>query len=738
MNDITLTLLELLLKASALLCLGFAVRFVWRGSSASQRSLAWLVVFAILGLLPASLFMQPVWPVPVALVTVQSSVAPLIEPAFSANAMTEMPATQQAGPDVTWSLADCLFVLYVFGAAAVMGYRLIGAAQLLRLRRRAQPVKEDSALCRIFEKMSPRRARLMISSQVRVPMTWGIWRPVVLLPADSESWREAELQAALQHELAHVRHRDPLRRWLGTLVCALWWPMPPVWLASRAWKLEQERACDDAVIRSGADPEAYAIQLLGTARQWQRHRFQTAAALVMAMPAGLETRLRSVVADTVNRASLSRAVAGVVMVCGVSIALLALGFRAQTMAAEPGKLIHIQAKFIEVDPAVTSWFALPTSGSTTLTEPQMQALLRLMSQTKGVELLSTPSIEAHPGQAAKVEVVREFGPPPVSLGKSDPPRLDLKAVGVMLDVTPHETEDGRVSLAMVPVVRDFRGFKMVKPTPGKQPEPVFAEATWKGTVPLRPREWYLQRLAEAPPPAGNDVDARVAEQAHRIRAENASLMRQKWVLVAAETVTPKSDPPSTKSEVVASEPTVTIYGEVKRQGKYTLQRGMTLDDLIKQAQGLSTAAANRADLWRGPKHAPALHIIELQSGVGFALQDGDRVTVHPKAPASKTTSSLREDVEAPFTDKMVGVAPNDETQRRLRDARAQLELWRKRSETFNEQLDRYDNTELNRVKRAPLNAADPDSMWRQQVDRANEVLRRQGLGVDGSPARARL
>lgn len=722
MNDTTLTLLDLLLKGSALLSLGFALRFVWRRSSASQRSLAWLVIFAIVVLLPASLFMQPVWPVHVTLEMRDASAAQGIEPVVAANAVPQAQAAREVSLGLGWSMADCLFVLYVLGVAGVIGYRLIGTALLVRLRRHAQPAKADSALCRIFENLSRKRARLLISSEVSVPMTWGIWRPVLLLPTSSESWREADLQAALQHELAHVRHRDPLRRWLGTLVCALWWPLPLVWLASRAWKLEQERACDDAVIVSGADPEGYAIQLLSAARQWQQHRFQTAAALVMAMPAGLEIRLRSVVADSVNRAPLSRAAAGLVLMSGACIAMLAIGFRAQSMAAETGKRIHIQAKFIEIDPAVTHWFALPPSGSSTLTEPQMQALLRVMSQTKGVNLLSTPSIEARSGQAARVEVVREFGPPAPSPGKSAPPPSGLKAVGVTLNVMAREAEDGRVSLEMAPLVRDFHGFLALALKPGEQPEAVFVEATWKGTVPLRPREWYLQRLTTPTPPAGD-----------------AGKERQKWVLVTAETMTSSdSDTPSTKSKGVTVEPTVTIYGEVKRQGKYTLQRGMTLDDLIRQAQGLSAAAASRADLWRGPKHAPALHIIELQSGVGFALQDGDRVTVHPKPPALKTTSGLREDVEAPFADKRVGVATGDEPQRRALDARAQLELLRTRSAAFSDMLDRYDNTELNRVKRAPLNAADPDSMWRQQVDRANEVLRSQGLGVDGGPAKARL
>ena len=53
-----------------------------------------------------------------------------------------------------------------------------------------------------------RPVRLIVSSKIRVPATWGLCRSTVMLPAEYESWSRETLDRALLHELAHVRRRD--------------------------------------------------------------------------------------------------------------------------------------------------------------------------------------------------------------------------------------------------------------------------------------------------------------------------------------------------------------------------------------------------------------------------------------------------------------------------------------------------------------------------------------------------
>jgi beta-lactamase regulating signal transducer with metallopeptidase domain len=90
-------------------------------------------------------------------------------------------------------------------------------------------------------------------------------RPVLLLPASGDAWPESARHAALLHELAHIERRDALSILVARLACALHWYNPLVWIAAERIRSLQERACDDAVLRSGAVPSDYAQFLLDVA-----------------------------------------------------------------------------------------------------------------------------------------------------------------------------------------------------------------------------------------------------------------------------------------------------------------------------------------------------------------------------------------------------------------------------------------------------------------------------------------
>lgn len=99
-----------------------------------------------------------------------------------------------------------------------------------------------------------------------MPVTWGILRPVILVPKSAEAWDADRLRAALLHEGAHVRRLDYTWHFLGEFAAAFHWPNPLVWLARRRVRAAQERACDDVVLREGVRATDYADQLLAIAR----------------------------------------------------------------------------------------------------------------------------------------------------------------------------------------------------------------------------------------------------------------------------------------------------------------------------------------------------------------------------------------------------------------------------------------------------------------------------------------
>ena len=115
--------------------------------------------------------------------------------------------------------------------------------------------------------------RVARSSAVDSPITWGFWRPTVLLPAATDAWEPAHRDAAMAHELAHVHRGDWLIHVLAHLVVAAFWFHPLVWLARHQLALEAEHAADDAVLASGVMPSDYAELLVRMAT----HRTPAAA-----------------------------------------------------------------------------------------------------------------------------------------------------------------------------------------------------------------------------------------------------------------------------------------------------------------------------------------------------------------------------------------------------------------------------------------------------------------------------
>ena len=91
----------------------------------------------------------------------------------------------------------------------------------------------------------------------------GIFRPVLLLPEGiTERLSPTELRAVIAHEACHMRRRDNLWAALHMLAEAFFWFWPPVWWLGARLVAERERACDEAVLAAGNEPETYATSIL--------------------------------------------------------------------------------------------------------------------------------------------------------------------------------------------------------------------------------------------------------------------------------------------------------------------------------------------------------------------------------------------------------------------------------------------------------------------------------------------
>ena len=155
-------------------------------------------------------------------------------------------------------------------------------------------------------------------------MTWGWIRPVVLLPAEADSWGVDRRRDVLLHELAHVRRLDCLTQAIARAACAVYWFHPLAWVAARRMRIERERACDDVVLLAGARASDYAGHLLEIARGLRVPRAAALAALAMARPSQLEGRLMAILDPARRRRGPGRGVAAIALLAA-SLVLVPAG-----------------------------------------------------------------------------------------------------------------------------------------------------------------------------------------------------------------------------------------------------------------------------------------------------------------------------------------------------------------------------------------------------------------------------
>jgi bla regulator protein BlaR1 len=108
---------------------------------------------------------------------------------------------------------------------------------------------------------------VMSSPALLEPGVFGIWRPVLLLPAGIvDRLTPQQLQAILTHELCHVRRRDNLTAAIHMMVEAIFWFHPLVWWLGARLVEERERACDEEVLRMGNASADYAEGILNVCK----------------------------------------------------------------------------------------------------------------------------------------------------------------------------------------------------------------------------------------------------------------------------------------------------------------------------------------------------------------------------------------------------------------------------------------------------------------------------------------
>jgi len=135
--------------------------------------------------------------------------------------------------------------------------------------------------------------RLLESAEVPSAAVMGWMRPLIVLPVDWPTWKPAQLQAVLAHEMAHVRRRDFFWRSLATMTRALHYYHPLAHWLLRRLAYSQEVAADQLAAKMIASRAAYCKALSQLAiRQDDKFGFRAEPSVLPTLSSHLIRRIK--------------------------------------------------------------------------------------------------------------------------------------------------------------------------------------------------------------------------------------------------------------------------------------------------------------------------------------------------------------------------------------------------------------------------------------------------------------
>ena len=278
----------------------------------------------LLWLLPALRMVLPRLPEgadPVRAVPIHLDVAKLVAAATApqGRAAPALDATP-AQPSIDWLMVAV--VIWLAGAAVYLAWQLGRHHRFMSV-----------ALEHADRGFSRGGIKVRLSPVVSGPLAAGIFHRHILLPDDFERrYNSAEQHLALAHELAHHRRGDLIANGVALAMLALHWFNPIAHWAYRAFRTDQELACDATVLGAAPDSRSdYGRALIKSARAGM----PGAAACALGPATELKRRITMIAQSTRSRTRRFAGAALATVLVGTGLGLTASGGIAAPSAIAP-------------------------------------------------------------------------------------------------------------------------------------------------------------------------------------------------------------------------------------------------------------------------------------------------------------------------------------------------------------------------------------------------------------------
>ena len=196
-------------------------------------------------------------------------VLPPFESDAAAQEFTNLRPQSVTSATVTWRGAVFLVWLVVVVA---MGLLLLQRAMFVRglvaQAHQARPMMNDALkFCREQMRIK-RKVRLKVSPNAASPAVCGLFRPVILVPANlGRKLGSRDLRAVLLHELAHIKRGDLWANLAQTVLQIAYFYNPLLWFANAMIRRVREQAVDEMVlVAMGRKAKSYPETLVNVAK----------------------------------------------------------------------------------------------------------------------------------------------------------------------------------------------------------------------------------------------------------------------------------------------------------------------------------------------------------------------------------------------------------------------------------------------------------------------------------------
>lgn len=177
-----------------------------------------------------------------------------VHPGAAASVSVPDPAASPGVSSWIWAAGLVLCALYF-------------TASYVRCRRRfmtSRPVENGFAVQWLAGHTCRRPVAIRQADCIAAPLTYGIVRPVILMPARTDWSDTKKLQYILTHEYVHIRRFDGGIKLLLAAALCIHWFNPLVWVMYRLANRDIELSCDEKVVRTFGEAvkSAYALTLI--------------------------------------------------------------------------------------------------------------------------------------------------------------------------------------------------------------------------------------------------------------------------------------------------------------------------------------------------------------------------------------------------------------------------------------------------------------------------------------------